>query len=104
MTSFVSEPLRPERGTFDATAMGAGAPGMPQRFFWRKRELVVSEILERWKDYGDCKHASGERYVRRHNFRLRTADGQIVRVYFQRSFGRGKASARWWLYGVEEAD
>jgi len=102
MTSFISEPIRPDAGTFDAAAMGTGAPGVPGRFFWRKRELVIVQVLESWKEYGDCKHGSGERYVRRHNFRIRTADGLTARIYFQRSFGRSRASARWWLYGLEE--
>ena len=102
MTSFISEPLRAEKGTFDPMAMSTGAPGLPGRFFWRKRELVVGEVLESWKDHGDCKHGSGERYVRRHNFRIRTTDGLTVRVYFQRSFGKSRPSARWWLYGIEE--
>jgi ketosteroid isomerase-like protein len=66
--------------------MAQGNPGLPAKFHWGRRELVVAEVLERGKEYGDCTHGSGERYVRRHIFRIRTTDGQIARIYFQRSF------------------
>ncbi len=99
---FVSETLTP-LGDFDATAMAQGEPGLPEKFLWRGRTLEVADVLERWKEHGDCKHGSGERYLRKHCYRLRTMDGQILRVYFQRSFGRArKTAARWWLQSIEE--
>ena len=99
---FVSEPLEPV-GDFDTAAMARGEPGLPSGFRWGKRTLEIAEVLERWKEHGDCKHGSGERYLRKHGYRLRTADGLILKIYFQRSFGRAqKASSRWWLQSVEE--
>jgi hypothetical protein len=99
---FVSEPLTP-MGGFDTAAMAQGEPGLPAKFRWRKRTLEIAEVLEQWKEHGDCKHGSGERYLRKHCYRLRTMDGLVLKVYFQRSFGRSRATAaRWWLQSVEE--
>jgi hypothetical protein len=100
IAQFVSEPLKPDR-SFDPVAMSTGAPGLPAKFRWRKEDLVVAEVLDRDKDYGDCTHGSGERYVRRHIWRIRTTDGRIARIYFQRSFGKSRPTARWWLQGFE---
>jgi hypothetical protein len=101
--TFISEPITPD-ASFDPLAMARGEPGLPERFRWRGREWIVAEVLETSKEYGDCKHGSGERYVRRHCFRLRTTNGHVLRIYFQRSFGRARASARWWLQSLEEPD
>ena len=99
--SFISEPLAPE-ASFDPLAMARGEPGLPAKFRWRWRDLVVAEVLETSRAYGDCKHGSGERYLRRHCFRIRTADGLVLRIYFQRTFGRARSAARWWLHSIEE--
>jgi Family of unknown function (DUF6504) len=99
---FVSEPLMPIGG-FDADAMSRGEPGLPAGFRWRKRTLDIAEVLESAKEHGDCKHGSGERYLRKHAYRLRTMDGLVLKVYFQRSFGKaGKSTSRWWLQSVQE--
>jgi hypothetical protein len=101
--SFISEPIVPVGTSFDAAGMARGEPGLPQKFRWRKKEFVVAEVLERWKEHGDCRHGSGERYVRKHGYHVRTTDGAVFRIYFQRSQGRGKLSgkSRWWIQSVE---
>jgi phosphoribosylglycinamide formyltransferase-1 len=101
--SFISEPIRPVEGGFDPGGMARGEPGLPHKFHWRKKEYVVAEVLERWKEHGDCRHGSGERYVRRHGYRVRTTDGTVMNLYFQRSAGRGKLSAasRWRIKSIE---
>jgi len=100
--SFVSEPITPLDQSFDPAGMARGEPGLPHQFRWRKKEFTVSRILEQGKDHGNCAHGSGERYVRRHSYRVETLDGSIVNLYFQRSFGRGKKSAmRWWIQSIE---
>lgn len=103
--TFVSEPLQPEKESFDPLRMAQGEPGLPQKFRWREQEFMITEVLEQWKEYDDCKHGSGEQYVRKHGYRLRTNQGSVWRVYFQRTFGRSKsnksASSRWWLHSVE---
>ena len=98
--TLVSEPLKPDR-SFDPVAMARGEPGLPEKFRWGKRDLVVAKVLERSKEYGDCSHGSGERYVRKHVWRVRTADGLVARIHFQRSFGKSRPSARWWLHSFE---
>ncbi len=100
--TFISEPLTPE-ASFDPLAMSRGEPGLPAKFRWRERNLIVAEVLETSRAYGDCQHGSGERYLRKHCFRLRTTDGLVLRVYFQRTSGKARASARWWLQSIEVA-
>lgn len=102
-SSFISEPITPIDGSFDTMAMARGEPGLPHRFRWRKEEFLIIEVLEQWKDHGDCAHGSGERYVRKHGYRVRVADGTIFRLHFQRSFGRGKfrTKDRWSVHSME---
>ncbi len=101
--SFIGEPILPVEASFDTDGMARGEPGLPQKFRWRKREFTVAEVLERWKDHGDCRHGSGERYVRKHGFLVRTTDNTVMKLYFQRSVGRGKlpAGSRWWIQSIE---
>ena len=101
--SFLSEPIVPVDASFDTGGMAMGEPGLPRIFLWREKEFEVAEILERWKEHGDCRNGSGERYVRKHGYRVRTTEGMVFRLYFQRSVGRGKLSgrARWWVYSIE---
>jgi len=103
-STFVSEPITPIDASFDPSAMARGEPGLPQKFRWRKKEWIVAEKLESGRQYGDCAHGSGERYVRKHIYRIRTVDGWILKLYFQRSFGRDKSRpiSRWWVYSIEE--
>ena len=85
--------------------MARGEPGLPHKFNWRNRTWTVAEVLESTKSYGDCAHGSGERYVCKHAYRVRLTTGQILNLYFQRSFGRGRFRThdRWWIYSMEEA-
>ena len=102
--SFVSEPITPLDASFDTAGMARGEPGLPHKFRWRKTEFAVARVLEQWKEHGNCKHGSGERYVRRHSYRIETTDGTVLRLYFQRSFGRAKvgAQSRWWIQSIEK--
>ncbi len=100
--SFISEPIDPVKGCFDAAGMSRGEPGVPLKFRWRKKPYAVAAVLETWKEHGDCRNGSRERYVRKHGFRIRTTEGDIFRIYFQRTVGRGKMPVtRWWLHSVE---
>ncbi|MEO6845810.1 MAG: DUF6504 family protein [Chthoniobacterales bacterium] len=103
--SLISENIEPLEASFDATRMAMGEPGLPRKFRWRKEEHEVLEVLEHWKEYGDCTHGSGERYLRKHGFRVRTVDGLVLNIYFQRTFGRAKKNAaRWWIHSLENED
>lgn len=102
-TSFISEPITPVDASFDTAGMARGEPGLPLKFRWRKKEYDVTELLEQSKGHGECRNGSGERYVRRHDYRVRTAQGLVFRLYFQRSIGRGKMpKARWWIHSIED--
>lgn len=100
---FVSQPIQPDGASFDAVRMAAGEPGLPARFRLGSTTYEVAEILERSREYGDCRHGSGERYLRRYVFRVRTTGGEILTIQFHRSFAkpRGRSAARWWLLRIE---
>jgi len=101
--SFISEAIFPLDASFDTGGMARGEPGLPQKFRWREKEFTVAEVLEHWKEHGNCRHGSGERYVRKHGYRIRATDGTVMKLYFQRSMGRGKlpAKSRWWISALE---
>jgi Domain of unknown function (DUF6504) len=99
MRRFVSEPIVPvasASGSADAPARGE--PSLPPAFVWRGRERRVLEVLEYGKGLR-LEGFSGERYLARHEWRLRMDDGEVWSVYFLRHArsGRGAARARWFL-------
>lgn len=94
---FVSEPISPVADSFDTTAMTIGEPGVPMCFRWRKKEYRIARVVEKWKTTGDCRHGSGEQYVRRHWFRIVTDDGREMVLYFDRQARSKKTAERWWL-------
>ena len=97
----ISERLEPVLAEVDARRVVIGAPLLPTRFVWRGKEYRVAEVLEEWKETGPCHHGSGERYVRKHWFRLRMTTGEEFKVYFERHARSPKElKQRWWLYTV----
>lgn len=96
---FVGEGIIPVDRSFSVSAMATGTPGLPLSFSWRGRRFAILEVLEAWKDCGDCRHGSGERYVRKHWFRVRTTEAQEMRIYFERQ-GRTSGGSRWRLYSI----
>ncbi len=101
--SFISEAITPLHASFDTSGMAQGEPGLPQKFRWRQKEFAVAEVLERWKEHGNCRHGSGERYFRKHGFAIRTTDGTHMKLYFQRSMTKGKlGKSRWWIQSIED--
>jgi len=97
---FVSEAITPVGSSFDTAAMSTGEPGLPARFLWRDAEYEVARVIEKWRTTGDCRHGSGEQYVRRHWFRIKTTDGTRMTIYFDRQARPGQARKRWWLASV----
>ena len=97
----ISECLTPVTDGPIARPVVPGAPLLPARFRWRGAEHTVAEILSEWKETGPCRHGSGERYVRKHWFHIRTAAGEEWKLYFERQ-GRSarEMKRRWWLYTV----
>jgi len=95
----VSEPLKPVAEGGVAGAVVSGAPLLPAKFLWRQTEYIVGEVLETWKETGACTHGSGERYVRKHWFRIRTSSGDEMKIYFERrARSMREADRRWWIY------
>lgn len=101
---FVSEPVAPVEGSFDASTMAAGEPGLPMRFVWRGAEYEVAQVLEKWKTAGPCKHGSGEQYVRRHWYRVVTTNGAQMELYFDRQPRARQKTQRWWLATIVRSD
>lgn len=97
--SFVGEAIVPEDGSFSLSAMATGRPGLPKRFSWQGKSYTVTEVLAEWKESGDCRHGSGERYVRKHWFRVKTTEDLEMQIYFERQV-RSSGGSRWRLYTV----
>ncbi|MHC4701438.1 MAG: DUF6504 family protein, partial [Planctomycetota bacterium] len=93
---FVSEPIIPVAGTFDAAGMTRGEPGLPSRFLWRDREYEVADVLEAWKESGPCKSSGGEMYLRKHWFKIRTGSGLEMTIYFERQPRTKQQSKKRW--------
>jgi len=102
---FICEAIKPVAGTMDTVAMARGEPGLPGEFIWRDQEYAVAAVLEKWKETSPCRSGSPERYVRKHWFRIRTADGAEMKIYFERQPRSARErKTRWWLYTVSGAD
>lgn len=102
-SQFVSEPIQPDAASFDTGRMAAGEPGLPHRFTWRDHAYEVAELLDSWKQTGPCSHGSGERYVRKHFYRIRTTENLEMTLYCDRQPRPRQTRRRWWLYKIETA-
>jgi hypothetical protein len=102
----VSEAISPDAGTFDARAMARGQPGLPTGFTWRGAHHTIVERIEDWKQSESSNHSrSGEKYYRKHFYRVRTNRGEIVTLYAVRHLKPGEnARKRWWIYTIERAE
>ena len=101
--TFVGDGITPENQSFSLSRMAMGKPGLPRTFSWKGRKYAVLEVLEEWKESGDCRHGSGERYVRKHWFRVRTTGDLEMRIYFERQ-GRSSGGSRWRLYSIQNTE
>ncbi len=86
----VSEPLEPDPGSFSRDGVPAGAPAWPLRFRWRDRDYAVAAIERVWKTTNASPYTTGDIYVRRHYADVRTACGERLRIYADRSGRRGR--------------
>lgn len=95
---FVSEPIIPVPGGFDAAAMSRGEPGLPSNFTWRGKGYAVAQLLSTWKT---STPERGELYLRRHWFAVLTTTGERMTLYCERQAKNAKRpKARWWLYSM----
>ena len=101
--TFVGESITPDDASFSVSPMAMGKPGLPRKFSWKGRRFSVLEVLEEWKESGDCRHGSGERYVRKHWFRVRTSEDLEMKIYFERQ-GRSSGGSRWRLYSIRNTE
>ncbi len=102
--TLLSEPIQPAPESPILVAPTVGEPLLPSRFRRGKLIITFTALLEKWKESGPCQSGSGERYVRRHGYRLRDSDGAIYRVYFERQAGGRSRRARWRIYSRENPD
>jgi hypothetical protein len=102
MEEFISQPLRPHAGTFRTGDMARGLPGLPAGFDWNGQPHLIETLLESWKASAtEGGRAGGERYLRRHYYRLRMADKAVWTVYFIRQCPRsGSPRLRWFLQSI----
>lgn len=104
-TQFVGEVVEPVEGTFDVTRMARGEPGLPGRFRWRGEEHEIAEVLETWRETGDCRNGSGEKYARKHWYRVRTQGGLEMKLsYDRRAVTAREMRAAWCLNSVTFSD
>lgn len=81
----------------------AGEVRVPISFRLGEQEFAISEVLEAWQDYGFGPLAPQRRrwWQRRHRnyFRVRTTDGAVFEIYYDRSGGiRHPERRKWFLY------
>jgi hypothetical protein len=98
---FIGEAIIPEDMSFSVCAMAMGKPGLPRSFSWKGGRISILEVLEEWKETGACRHGSGERYVRKHWFRIKTTEHREMSIYFERQ-GRSSGGSRWRLYSIRD--
>lgn len=74
---------------------------LPVSFRWEGREYAVAEVLARWFDYGFGPQArpSPKWWQRRHRnyYRVRTADGEVFELYFDRGANLKHPERRVWI-------
>ena len=104
-SQFISEPIRPDPGTFDAASLAQGEPGLPSGFTWRGTHYEIAECLDSWKDSVAENHSpGGERYYRKRFFSVLIANtGEVMTLYCLRHTGPSQAAQRkrWWLYTID---
>jgi phosphoribosylglycinamide formyltransferase-1 len=100
---FVSESITPVKG-MAALARTTGGPALPRQFVWKERVLEIQEVIACWRETGPCRHGSGEVYVRKHWYEVRTTSGAVAKLYFERQFrSTSQKTRRWWLFSIKDA-
>ncbi len=114
-TAFVSEEITV---TFDSPPVLRKRPPPPTGFTWREQTFAVEEVLSRWFDYGRrgdmAKNMQpahlrvaakrGSWGVGRFYFRVRTGEGRVFDLYYDRAPGEaGDRQGHWFLWRELEA-
>jgi hypothetical protein len=114
---FIAQPVEV---SYDKPPLFEKRPGCPDRFKWGERTYFVAELLSQWDDFtrrGRMAHnmrpshakaaaRRGSWGVGRTYFRVRTENGQIFDLYYDRDpSGPGGAAGTWTLFReMEEAE
>ena len=100
----ISEAIVPIRDeALDRAPAAGGDPIPPVRFRWGDREVTVAAVLEQWKGLSPRAANVRGQYVRRHWYRVRTTDGDVMTIYLVRTAANApRHRPGWWLYSVEE--
>ena len=107
--SFIDEPIEVQ---FDQPPLLEKVPDCPNRFFWRGETYQVVEKLGEWHDYRRRGHMArnmaprhlataarrGSWGVGRDYCRVRTADGRVFDLYYDRAPEKGERKGVWFLY------
>lgn len=97
----VSQPIRPVDPGDALIAWTVGEPLLPKAFLWQQATIRLEQCLEKWKESAAAE--GGERYVRKHWYRVRLADGRVAKLYcLRRPDHRRKAALRWRLFSLAE--
>ena len=99
--SFISQPIKPMPGTFDAGCMAIGEPSLPAEFIWKETLYTVADVLDKWKETRQCQRST-EQYVSKHWFLCTTTTGETMKIYFERQLrSKNDLKKRWWLYSLQ---
>ena len=100
--TFLGEPIAPEPGSFDASMMARGGPGIPRAFTWRGRRYEVVGLIDAWTSRERGKGMDkGYTYVRKHFYRVKVASGEIMTLEFDRKPQGPRGRQRWSLFAIE---
>ena len=107
---FIGEPIHAE---FDEAPALDKKPGCPDRFVWGEEIHQIVETLSEWHDYArrgrmsrnmrpehlSTASSRGSWGVGRDYYRVRTADGRVFDIYYDRAPGKaGDRKGGWFLY------
>ncbi len=97
MANLIGEIIHPIGPTADLAALNRREPGLPDQFKWRGQTYPITEVIKSWKSAGLGIGATSEKYLRKHWYLVKTEDGQLMTIYFDRQPKR-----RYWvLYSIE---
>ena len=98
---------------FDHPPMLEKKPGCPDEFIWREQRFRVIELLAEWHDYkrrgrmarnmlpthAATAERSGSWGVGQAYYRVRTSDGRIFEIYYDRApKDAGQRKGEWFIY------
>lgn len=103
LSEFISETIQPNAGSGDVKAMARGLAGLPTGFTWRERSYRIRDVLAEWKQSEHCHHRrNGERYYKKHYYRVRVDTGETMTLYVIRHTKAGENPRnRWRLFSIE---